>query len=83
MDEPKDAAPVRLAFPAKRLALANTSLALKLPALAIGKHRLKPPIRVRCQSLYQDLWSVYTLKEERSAREQIDTLLKGLPNREA
>ena len=72
-----------LRFQQGGLPLQTTSLALKLPALAVGKHRLKPPIRVCCQSLYQDLWSVYTLKEERSDREQIDTLLTDLPNREA
>jgi len=83
MDETKDAALAFLAFPARRLALSHTSLVLKLLALTVGERRLNPPVRDRCQSMYQELWSVYTPKEERSDREQVDTLPKGSPNREA
>lgn len=67
--EAKDAALTLPVFPARRLARAYTSLAFKLLALAVGKRRLNPPVRDRCQSLYQELWSVYTTKEERSDRE--------------
>ena len=68
-----------LAFPARLLTRGHTILALKLLALVAGKHRLQRPIRDRVRSLYRELWSVFTPKEERLDREQVDALLKGLP----
>ena len=80
IDEAEKAALAILAFPARLLARAHTILALKLLALVAGKRRLKHPIGDRLRSLYRELWSVFTPKEERLDREQVDALLKGLPH---
>ena len=75
--EAKQAALAILAFPEKLLTRAHTILILKLLALVAGKSGLELPLRDRLQAMYRELWSVFTPLEERSDREQIDTLLKG------
>ena len=80
IDEAEKTALAILAFPARLLTRTHTILALKLLALVAGKRRLEHLIRDRCRSLYRELWSVFTPKQERLDREQVDALLKGLPH---
>ena len=80
IDEAEETALALLASPTRLLTRAHTILALKLLALADGKRSLDPPIRDHFQSLYQELWSVFTPIEERSDREQVDALRKGSPH---
>ena len=80
IDETEKTALAILAFPARLLTRTHTILALKLLALVAGKRRLEHLIRDRCRSLYRELWSVFTPKQERLDREQVDALLKGLPH---
>ena len=68
-----------LAFPARLSTRADAILALKLLALVAGKRRLEHPIRDRLRSLYRELWSIFTPNQELLDREQVDALLKGLP----
>ena len=79
-DEAEQAALAILAFPVKLLTRARTILVLKLFALVAGKGGLELPLRDRFQAMYNELWSVFTPLEERSDREQIDALLKGVPH---
>ncbi|MYA03707.1 MAG: hypothetical protein F4Y37_03725 [Caldilineaceae bacterium SB0664_bin_22] len=80
IDEAEETALALLASPPRLLARAHTILALKLLALADGKRSLDPSIQDRFQSLYQELWSVFTPIEERSDQEQVDALRKGSPH---
>lgn len=79
-EEAEQAALALLAFPKKLRTRARTILILKLLALVAGKGGLELPLRDRLQAMYRELWSVFTPLEERPDREQIDTLLKGLPH---
>lgn len=78
VDEAEKTARAILAFPFT-VNQEDNILTLKLLALVAGKGRLELPLQDRLQALYHELWSVSTPKEERSDREQVDSLLKGLP----
>lgn len=78
VDEAAKTARAILAFPFT-VNREDTILTLKLLALVAGKDRLEIPLQDRLQAMYRELWSVSTPNEERSDREQVDALLKGLP----
>lgn len=80
IEEAEKTALAILALPARLLTRGHTILALRLLAMVAGKRRLKHSIRDRVRSLYRELWSVYTPREERLDREQVDALMQGLPN---
>lgn len=78
INEAEKAAIAILVFPGRPLARGHKILVLKLLSLAEGKRELSHSMRDRLQSLYRELWSVFTPSEERSDREQVDALLKGV-----
>ena len=78
IDEAEKTAAAILVSPGSPLARGHKILVLKLLALADGKRGLARSMRDRLQSLYRELWSVFTPNEERSDREQVDALLKGV-----
>ena len=80
IDEAEKAAIAILAFPGRLLTRRHTILVLKLLALVAGKRGLAHSIQDYLQSLYRELWSVFTPNEERLDREQVDALLKGVPH---
>ena len=75
-NEAEQTAMAILAFPPKMRSRTDQILALKLLALVASAEKLDSATAGHLESLYDQLWSVYTPGEEREDRRQIDDWLK-------
>ena len=82
VDQAERAASAILAFSRRPLDRSHNILVLELLALVARKRSLahQHPVRDQVQSLYRQLWSAFTPKEEQLDRERVDALLKDMPN---
>ncbi len=79
IDEAERTAIAILEFPPKLLDRSDKILALKLLAFVAARRTLARGGQDYFQSVYAELWSVYTPGQERQDRRQVDHLLNELP----